>query len=204
MAPPGGSALPRGAEPPPAEGSPRHALLTLPNLITLARLVMVPLTVWLVVQHRLDLAFLVFLAAGISDALDGWLARALGARSVVGAMLDPLADKALLVSVYVTLAVIGVLPDWLAILVVFRDVMILGGLALLWMLGLRPTIRPLAISKLNTFAQLALAGLVLFTEGFGVPLGPAVTVLILATAVTTAGSLIAYVAAASGQLRGHE
>lgn len=181
-------------------GAPTHALLTLPNLITLARLAMVPLTVWLILQHRLDLAFLVFLAAGLSDALDGWLARVRRARSVVGAMLDPLADKALLVSVYVTLAAIGVLPDWLAILVVFRDVMILGGLMLLWVLGLRPAIRPLYVSKLNTAVQIALAALALAIQGFGLPLGGVLAVLVWAAAATTALSLLAYVGSAARQM----
>ena len=181
--------MPKGGEP--------GALRTLPNLITLARLGMVPATVWLILQHRLDWAFAVFVAAGVSDAIDGWLARVLDARSAMGAMLDPLADKALLVSVYVTLAVIGALPDWLAILVVFRDVVIVGGLALLWRLGHRAEVRPLRVSKLNTFAQIALAALALFSRGFAVPLEGSITLLGWFVAVTTLASLLAYVTAAA-------
>jgi len=168
-------------------------LLTLPNIITLARLVAVPGTIWLILQHRLDLAFLLFLAAGLSDALDGWLARVMNARSTIGALLDPVADKALLVSVYVTLAAIGVLPDWLAILVVFRDLVIVGGLTLLWMAGNRPPIRPLWVSKLNTLLQITLAALALFIHGFEVPMEMAVTLLIWLVAATTLASGIAYV-----------
>ena len=73
-------------------------------------------------------------------------------------MLDPLADKALLVSMFVTLAVIGVLPDWLAILAVFRDLVIIGGLLVMWQLAMPVRIRPLLISKLNTALQLLLVG----------------------------------------------
>ena len=133
-------------------------LVTLPNLITLARLCAVPAAVWLILQHRLDTAFLVFVGAGISDGVDGWLARVRNARSALGAMLDPVADKALLVSVYVTLAAIGVLPDWLAILVVFRDVVIVGGILVLWVLGQPPAIKPLLVSKLNTVLQIGAGG----------------------------------------------
>ena len=183
------------------EGTSAHLLLTLPNLITLARLASVPATIWLILNHRLDIAFLLFVAAGISDALDGWLARYTNARTAIGALLDPVADKALLVSVYVTLAAMGVLPDWLAILVVFRDVVIVGGLLLLWMLGSRTAIRPLYVSKLNTAMQLVLAGFALFHAGFGVDLPMALLVLVWLTAATTLWSGLAYVVAAARWLK---
>jgi len=186
------------SNPPPPHS---HILLTLPNMITLARLVAVPVTIWLILQHRLDHAFLLFLAAGISDALDGWLARVLNARSAIGALLDPVADKALLVSVYVTLAAIGVLPDWLAILVVFRDVVIVGGLALLWMLGSRPPIRPLWVSKFNTLLQILLAALALMAAGYGLAMATILHLLIWAVAATTVISGIAYVVTSARQLQ---
>ncbi len=184
-----------------SESPPPHILFTLPNMITLARLAAVPGTIWLILQHRLDLAFLLFLAAGVSDGLDGWLARATNSRSALGALLDPVADKALLVSVYVTLAAIAVLPDWLAILVVFRDLVIVGGLTLLWMLGSRPPIRPLWISKLNTLLQIMLAALALFIHGFEVPMETAITLLIWLVAASTLASGIAYVAQAARQMK---
>lgn len=187
--------------PVPAGAAAPQILLTLPNLITLARLFAVPGTVWLILQERLDLAFLLFAAAGISDGLDGWLARVRNARSQIGALLDPLADKALLVSVYVTLAAVGVLPDWLAILVVFRDALILGGLALLWLLGLRPRIKPLLVSKLNTALQIGLAGLALFAAGFAMPLGAMQWALVWMVAGTTLASGAAYVVAGARQLQ---
>ncbi|WP_230167791.1 CDP-alcohol phosphatidyltransferase family protein [Roseomonas sp. CECT 9278] len=172
-------------------------LLTVPNLITLARLCAVPAAVWLMLRHRLDIAFLVFVGAGISDAVDGWLARVWNARSAVGALLDPIADKALLVSVYVTLAAIGVLPDWLAILVVFRDLLIVGGVITLWMLGMPARIRPLMVSKANTFAQIALAALALLLAGFDLSAPWLLEGMIVVVAVTTLASGAAYVVQAA-------
>lgn len=184
------------------QGNPSRLLMMLPNLITFGRLLAVPATVWLILQHRLDLAFLLFVAAGISDALDGWLARILNAQSPIGALLDPVADKALLVCVYVTLAAIQVLPDWLAILVVFRDVLIVGGVLLLWMLGQRPIIQPLYVSKVNTLLQILLAALALFVAGFDLPMDLALTVLVWVVAASTIASGVAYVVGAARRLQG--
>ena len=136
-------------------------LVTLPNIISFARLCAVPLAVWLVLQQMMEVAFILFILAGASDALDGWLARRQGGGNKVGAVLDPIADKALMVSMYVTLAAIHVLPDWLAILIVFRDVMIVGGVMMLFLLGHPPVIHPLRISKLNTLLQIALVAFAL-------------------------------------------
>jgi cardiolipin synthase len=172
-------------------------LFTVPNIITLARLCAVPAAVWLMLRHRLDLAFLVFVGAGISDAVDGWLARVWNQRSALGALLDPIADKALLVSVYVTLAAIGVLPDWLAILVVFRDLLIVGGVVSLWMLGVRTRIRPLMVSKANTVAQIALAALALLLAGFGLAAPMLLEAMIVLVALTTLASGGAYVVQAA-------
>ncbi len=172
-------------------------LFTVPNLITLARLCAVPAAVWLMLQHRLDIAFLVFVGAGISDGVDGWLARVWNQRSALGALLDPIADKALLVSVYVTLAAIGVLPDWLAILVVFRDLLIVGGVITLWMVGTRAQIRPLMVSKANTVAQIALAALALLLAGFQLSAPGLLEVMIWVVGFTTLASGAAYVVQAA-------
>src|SRR5947209_2644862 len=103
-----------------------HLILrNVPNLITLARMVMAPMAVWMIVADRFMPAFLIFILAGVSDAVDGFIARRFGLRSELGAYIDPLADKALLISIYVALAVYSVLPAWLAIMVVSRDVMIM-------------------------------------------------------------------------------
>jgi cardiolipin synthase (CMP-forming) len=134
---------------------------TLPNIISFARLCAVPLAVWLVLQQMMEAAFGLFLLAGLSDAVDGWLARRQGGGNKVGAVLDPIADKALMVSMYITLAAVHVLPDWLAILIVFRDVLIVGGVIMLFLLGHPPAIRPLPVSKLNTLLQIALVAVAL-------------------------------------------
>lgn len=200
---PGAWALPadpdRDAAPEAQQGALQGGVFTLPNIITLARLCAVPAAVWLILQHRLDIAFLVFAGAGISDAIDGWLARVRNARSVLGAILDPVADKTLLVSVYVTLAAIGVLPDWLAILVVFRDVLIVGGYLVLWLAGLRVHIRPLLVSKLNTATQITLAALALGLSGFGLSAPWLLEAMVWLVAATTLGSGAAYVVAAARQ-----
>jgi cardiolipin synthase len=190
--------LPAGAEQPPTEGqgagAPAEAgLFTLPNAITFARLCAVPGAVWLVLQHRFDMAFWLFLAAGISDGIDGWLARVRNARSRLGAILDPVADKALLVSMFVTLAAVGVLPDWLAILVVFRDLVIVGGVLVLYVLGQPPAIQPIMLSKANTVLQIALAAFALLVAGWNLAVGPLLELMILATAASTVGSGAAYV-----------
>jgi cardiolipin synthase len=168
------------------------SLLNLPNIVTFARLCAVPLAFWLVVEHRTGQAFLLFVAAGLSDALDGWLARRYGGNAV-GAVMDPVADKALLVTMYITLAAVGALPDWLAILVVFRDALIVGGIVALAVMGHSVTIHPLYISKVNTLLQIVLVAITLLQSGFGlgVPgLGP---LLVWVVALTTLASGAAYV-----------
>ena len=180
--------------PAPGNGSASDAaLLTLPNVITFARLCAVPAAVWLVLQDRMDAAFWVFVAAGVSDAVDGWLARVSNARSRLGAILDPVADKALLVSMYVTLAAVGVLPDWLAILVVFRDLLIVGGVLVLYVLGQPPAIQPNLLSKANTVLQITLAAGALLVAGYGLSAAMLIDLLVLATAATTLASGAVYV-----------
>jgi cardiolipin synthase len=167
--------------------------LSLPNLITLLRLCAVPAAVWLIIKGRLDLAFWVFVGAGVSDALDGWIARRWNLRSALGALLDPVADKALLVSVYVTLALIGVLPDWIAILVVFRDAVIVGGVVVFYLLGTPRPIEPILVSKANTALQIGLAAVALFLAGFGLEAPALLMVLLWAAAATTLVSGASYV-----------
>jgi cardiolipin synthase len=168
------------------------ALLTLPNLITFGRLCAVPVTVWLLLQQRTAIVFFLFVLAGLSDAIDGWLARRRG-PSALGAVLDPVADKALLVTMYVTLAAVNLLPDWLAILVVFRDVVIVGGVLLLAVLGQPVQIRPLLVSKLNTTLQIVLVALVLLLEGFSLTAPTLLLVMIWAVAASTLASGACYV-----------
>jgi len=173
---------------PPAASS----LITIPNVVTFARLCIVPLAFWAVLEHRLDRAFLLFVVAGLSDAVDGWLARRLGGNAI-GALLDPVADKALLVTMYVTLAAIGALPAWLAILVVFRDLVIVGGVIVLGVLGHPVVIRPLYVSKMNTVLQILLVAAILLQGGFGLMVPGLTELLIWSVGATTLASGGAYV-----------
>jgi cardiolipin synthase len=143
----------------------------LPNLISLGRLVLVPVSVDMIASRRWVEALAIFLVAGISDALDGWIARRFDLRSELGAYLDAIADKALLICDYVTLAIVGELPMALALLVVSRDVMIIGAVILSWLLDRPMRIKPLWISKANTAGQIGLVALVLAVLAFGWPLG---------------------------------
>ena len=168
-------------------------LLTLPNVITFARLCAVPVAVWGVMEHRFALAFYLFLAAGLSDAVDGWLARRNGGGNTVGALLDPVADKALLVTMYITLAAVDILPNWLAILVVFRDMVIVGGIVVLSLLGHSVLIRPLYVSKLNTVFQILLVAAALFVTGFSLTAPVVLEALTWLVAATTLASGASYV-----------
>ncbi len=135
----------------------RGVLSLLPNIISLARLLAVPVTVYFILQGAFLPAFWLFVAAGISDALDGFLAKHLNAVSVIGEFLDPLADKALLVSVFIALGYLDQVAMWLVILIVFRDLMIIGGAILFQTLTQSLEVNPLYISKINTAAQIVLA-----------------------------------------------
>ncbi len=162
---------------------------TIPNLLTILRVLLTPVFVVFFMQERLWSALVTFGAAGLTDALDGIIARILHQRSRLGAMLDPLADKTLLVTSFVCLAIKGWIPGWLAVVVVSRDVIIVGGLAVLSFSGvdIRERIRPILISKINTMAQMLLIMAVLggraFFAGQESPLPMAVDGLVLAVAV---------------------
>ena len=168
--------------------------MSIPNLITIGRIVLVPIVVWAISSGAMGLAFALFLAAGVSDGVDGFLAKRFNMTTVLGAYLDPLADKALLVSIYVTLGINDQLRRWLVILVVSRDIMILGGLLLAWVLGHPMKVKPLIVSKLNTAAQIVLASVVLGALGLGYDLSRVTLALTVLVALTTVLSIAAYVA----------
>jgi len=167
--------------------------LSIPNLITLARILSVPVMVWAIMTGWMLAAFLLFLAAGVSDAIDGYLAKRFAMTSDLGAYLDPLADKALIVSIYVTLGVSGEIPVWLVILVVSRDIMIVGAVLLAWLVGKPLPMKPLTVSKLNTAAQLLFAGVVLATLGLRFQADWLVAAAMAAVTLLTLVSVAAYV-----------
>jgi len=166
--------------------------LNLPNLISLARLLLVPLEIWLILVGHYGLAFWVLVAAGISDALDGFIAKRFDRRTRLGALLDPVADKAMLVSVYITLGAAHQLWTSLVILVVFRDVMIVGGFLLIQLFAVPKHYEPLYISKLNTGVQIMLVGFVLARLGLGAAAGQIDLVLSLIVGATTVVSGLSY------------
>lgn len=169
--------------------------MSIPNLISLARLLSVPLIIYLILNESHGWAFALFLLAGASDALDGYLAKALDQTSTLGVYLDPLADKALLVSVYVTLGMGGLIDDLVVILVVFRDVLIVGGVLLLLVLRRHWEARPVLVSKVNTGVQIFLAAAVLAQAGIAIEISGAIELAQYAVIATTVGSGGWYLAA---------
>jgi cardiolipin synthase (CMP-forming) len=168
-------------------------LVNLPNLITLARILMVPVVVWAIASGEMGIAFLVFLLAGLSDAVDGFLAKRFGMTSDLGAHLDPLADKVLIVSIYVALGITEAIPRWIVILVVSRDFLIIGGLMLAWFIGKPMQVKPVLVSKLNTVAQIVLACLVLGALAFRLNFETIEYVVMAIVAVLTLASIGFYV-----------
>lgn len=162
--------------------------VSVPNLITITRILLVPLTVWLIISHDYGLAFLVFVAAGLSDAVDGAIARRFNLQSELGSYLDPIADKALLVSIYVSLAILQSVPIWLAMIVVTRDVLIVGAVLLGIVMGRPLEMRPLWISKTNTLAQILFAGLLLLAQASSLPLQPILNIGAVVVAALTLAS----------------
>jgi cardiolipin synthase len=146
--------------------------VSIPNIITLARILLVPFIVWAIASSQMEIAFAIFIIAGVSDAVDGFLAKRFNMASELGALLDPLADKALLVSIYMALGIWGAVPRWIVILVVSRDIMIVTAVIVSWLFGKPIPMKPLMVSKLNTAAQVALAALILAALGFGFKSSP--------------------------------
>ena len=168
--------------------------LSIPNLITLGRILLVPIVVWAISSGAMWIAFVLFLGAGVSDAVDGYLAKRFHMTTELGAYLDPLADKALIVSIYLTLGINGLIPRWLVILVVSRDILIVGGIMLSWVIGSPVQIKPLLVSKLNTVAQIVFACVVLGTLGFDYELPMLTLVLMGLVGALTLLSVAAYLA----------
>jgi cardiolipin synthase (CMP-forming) len=169
-------------------------MLTIPNFLTLLRIVAVPVFLILVSYQRFGTALCLFLAAGITDTVDGVLARLTNTHSALGASLDPLADKLLLISSFVALTMLGVLPVWLMILVLTRDVVILGGYLAIYFITTPIKVSPSAISKGNTFLEMMTIGFALITLARpDMAMGPINRVVWYGTASTIAVSGIHYI-----------
>lgn len=169
-----------------------RATVTLPNLITLGRFFLVPFVVYALLTGANTWALAGFMIAGVSDGVDGYIARRFDQRSELGAYLDPLADKLLLVSVFVVLGLRGDLPLWLVVAAVSRDVIIMGAVMLSTVMGNPVEMKPLLVSKANTAAQIVLAALVLAKLALGLDFGLFLDVVTLGTGLLTAASAAAY------------
>jgi len=166
---------------------PRVSLSHLPNIITLARIALVPVLILLLKDQDYAAGLIVFVIAGASDALDGYLAKRMNVQSRLGAILDPVADKLLLVSAYVMLAVLGHIPFWLVLVVVFRDLLIVGGYMLYTSHAGPVKMRPSILSKLNTLMQITLVAVILAQQAAGLA-WPLTGVLVYAVLATTVAS----------------
>ena len=170
-------------------------IINIPNFITLGRIISVPVIFWLLLSGQSKIGFFVFVCAGISDAVDGYLAKRFHWDTELGSYLDPLADKLLIVSIFIALGVRNELPLWLVIAVVSRDILIVAAVLLAWLLEQRVVIKPLAVSKANTLSQILLAATVLADEAFGLGLATSRVVLVWITGALTLLSLAAYLRA---------
>ena len=166
--------------------------MSLANLITLARLLLTPFVVYCLLTHHYALAFWAFMIAGLTDAVDGYIAKRWEQKTELGAYLDPIADKALLVSIYVVLGYLGPIPVWLVVAAVSRDLLIVGAFLLAWMLERRMRVAPPLVSKANTASQIALAVVALAELGLGFDAGLLRASLIGITAVLIFASAAMY------------
>lgn len=169
--------------------------MTIPNLITIMRFLLVPAVIYALLSGDVGWAFVYFLIAGISDGVDGFIARKFNQRSQLGAYLDPMADKLLLVSVFVVLGYMGELPLWLVIVAVSRDALIVGAVMLSTVMGHPVVVRPLFVSKANTAVQIVLASTVLAELAFTTSFGILREGLIYLSGALTAASAAAYLVA---------
>lgn len=167
--------------------------VTVANMITMLRFVLVPAVIYCLLTMQWQLAFAGFVVAGVSDAVDGFVARHFNQRTALGGYLDPMADKLLLVSVFVVLGIMDELPLWLVIAAVSRDGLIVCAVLLSTVMGNPVEVKPLMVSKANTAVQIVLAAVVLaelaFAAGFG-PLRPALIILSGLLTVASAGAYL--------------
>jgi cardiolipin synthase len=170
-------------------------VINIPNFITLARIMSVPVIFWALLAGQSRIAFVVFLCAGVSDAVDGFLAKRFDWRTELGAYLDPLADKLLIVSIFIALGARNELPLWLVIAVVSRDILIVAAVLLAWLLDQPVRIKPLSISKANTVLQILLAAVVMADGAFDLGLNGARVLLVWLAGALTLLSLAAYLRA---------
>ncbi len=137
--------------------------MNLPNTLTLTRVLLIPLFVIFIINNNFGWALITFVIAGITDGIDGLLARITHQRTELGAYLDPIADKLLLFSAFITLAIVEIIPSWLVVIVVTRDIIILVGFLVMLLTSYHPKINPSLLSKMTTAFQIVTVVLVLLS-----------------------------------------
>jgi len=140
--------------------------MNIPNLLSLLRIILVPVIVIFLIQDSYAKALIAFTAAGLTDALDGTLARLMNQQTELGAFLDPLADKILLSTSFISLSIFGLIPGWLTVIVISRDFIILLGIIILSMMSVKYEIKPLFVSKITTALQIGTVFLTMFLKSF--------------------------------------
>lgn len=173
----------------------------IPNLITVFRIVLVAPVTWAILEQQHMLALVLFFVAGVSDGLDGFLAKRYDWSSRLGALLDPLADKALLIACYASLSWTGLLPLWLFALIILRDVVIVAGAVIYHFRVARLEAEPTLISKVNTLFQILLVLLVIVGQATGWHRDGWIDYLVYAVTVTTVWSGSDYVVTWSRRAR---
>lgn len=170
-------------------------LFTIPNLLGFSRILAGPFVAWLLWQGQYDLAFWIFLLAGLTDAIDGPIARKMGTANTFGLYLDPIADKLFINTIYIALLLLGFLPSWIVILVFFRDFLISSCILLSKAFKLELFVKPARLSKINTGLQIALAALIMGDSAFTLPLvreaQPFLMYLMAATTFISGGQYLA-------------
>jgi len=169
-------------------------LRNIPNALTLTRLLLIIPFLMFIYSREYACAFYIFLLAGFTDGLDGWLARCFHWQSPFGTFIDPIADKLLISASFIALALVGKLPWWVVFLVFARDMTIsVGVIAWLSFIPKKPDFKPTYLSKINTVMQLALVTLCLFEQAFFVFESPLCQVFLVLTVLTTSISFMDYV-----------
>ena len=165
----------------------------IPNLLTLLRMCAAPVLILFLMERNYGIGALLFLVAGITDALDGWFAKRFNCVTRLGTILDPIADKMLIITAYIVLAMLGDIPLWVVLIVSFRDLGIVGGYLILQTIHDEMPPQPSLLSKLNTLAQITFVLTVMTNKMDLVPLPGVVDVLLWLVAATTLVSGFHYI-----------
>ncbi len=163
--------------------------MTVPNLITTLRIILAPIFIIYLINDQFLSALIVFLLCGVSDGLDGFVARVFNQKSAIGRYLDPLADKIILVAAFIVLAARGLLPPWLAVMVIARDVLILLGVLMLYLMGASFVVKPSIVSKITTCLQFVIPIAVLSRDYLALPTGSTMFLYLLTAAFTISSGL---------------